>query len=102
MSPVDRAAHRAATFAATARTVQDADVVESVEDTRPFPWSPLTRTYRVDVTDHLGRVTSGSWSVALEVVESRRRAVRFFGWGFSPYSPGRRISESLARIRVSV
>lgn len=100
-SLVAKAQNRAAKFAAQARLAGHT-VTETVEDDRLMSWSPLTRTFSVEVRDSIGRTTVASWIVPLERAEGRRRSIRFFGWGFSPYEGGKRISEDLARIRISV
>ena len=100
-SLVTKAQTRAAKFATIARE-QGHAVTEKVEDDRLMSWSPLTRTFTVEVADRTGRTTVASWSVPPERQEGRRRAIRFFGWGFSPYEGGKRISEDMARIRTSI
>ena len=99
---VDRAARRASAFAAAARgSAFNTSVVESVEEDRLYASAPLTRHYRVDVTDTIGRVTMAIWSVELEPVRNGRRSVRFFGWAFGPGTPGRKIDFGLACVRVT-
>lgn len=97
-----KAAKRAASFASAARRDSTNVVTETTETARLFDWMPLARTYRVEVTDRLGRVTVGSWSVQVEAMEAgRRRSIRFHGWGFSAWTKGEQITEGLARIRVT-